>query len=307
MLYHQTVTFPAVTVCNQNRLSCKKLLAEIIRSEALAADTGFPSAEDLAELHELFALAYCGKDGLTCETVVADVTDAFNDTMPVNFYKVNECFDCDEMLGSYFDKAAMCSLGNEQPPAAECQDASGIYESYSSAFFRSQECKDSFAELLESQLDERDLNSTRDAFIQFGENDQLPEHDDLENIRRDFLMRIVDLSFKSDGSNGVDGNGDGNGGNTTLKEGSNETSSTVGESNRTANDSTSITGEHTGNENGSNETSSTTGESDGTEMPNSDSNSSSNNNSSGEQQEEQPASPTSARVFELSNLRAILF
>ena len=65
--YQTPVAFPAVTICNQNRVSCYNLLRETLNTLPENETINVPKiVKDTYPLLYLYNVSYCGLDGMTC-------------------------------------------------------------------------------------------------------------------------------------------------------------------------------------------------------------------------------------------------
>ncbi|KAG7176906.1 Endo-1-4-beta-xylanase B-like 1, partial [Homarus americanus] len=108
LLHKSSVEFPAVTICNHNRLSCKKLTSVML--QRLSENCKY--SEDLVALYNL---SRCGVDTLTCDSVrkiyYSHYRD-FNEDIPEILRVNDQCLDCQNILDS-FRSACIESLEHE--------------------------------------------------------------------------------------------------------------------------------------------------------------------------------------------------
>ncbi|XP_042858754.1 uncharacterized protein LOC122244849, partial [Penaeus japonicus] len=112
-LLHKTqVEFPAMTVCNQNRVSCRKLLREMITQVSTSAES-----DETLVLVELYNLSRCGVDSLSCNTVRDEYYEYYesrSEVIPAIHYEKDICLECPSILNDYM---TMCYEAYETNPA----------------------------------------------------------------------------------------------------------------------------------------------------------------------------------------------
>lgn len=96
VIHTASIEFPEITVCNQNRVSCKKLLI-------LSLQYYKYNPTRFNNYFQMYFLAKCGIDGLGCDTV-RDIYYAFKQLgkeIPVKAYNDDECLSCVQLWQSF--------------------------------------------------------------------------------------------------------------------------------------------------------------------------------------------------------------
>nr|XP_027229740.1 degenerin-like protein asic-1 [Penaeus vannamei] len=111
-LQHKSrVNFPAVTVCNQNRISCWKLQERMLKQLSVSVE-----GEDSTRLVELYNFTRCGVDGIGCSKVHEIYHRFFSrekGSIPENLANKDVCLHCSTILAEYIN---MCYVENLQKP-----------------------------------------------------------------------------------------------------------------------------------------------------------------------------------------------
>ncbi|ROT64632.1 hypothetical protein C7M84_017435 [Penaeus vannamei] len=108
------VEFPAVTVCNQNRVSCQKLHIYM-----LAELSSRSNDSDL--LVEMYNVTQCGVDGLGCARIRQQYYVYYTgkqEEIPDKLYEKDFCLRCEEILKQYVDECKETESGKEAVPSS---------------------------------------------------------------------------------------------------------------------------------------------------------------------------------------------
>lgn len=99
LLHRSRVEFPAVTVCNQNRVNCLKLFAKMLKKASVSTED-----DDFKRLVSMYNITHCGVDSLGCPRVRDLYHQFYMESpkgIPAVFRERDACLTCSEILLEY--------------------------------------------------------------------------------------------------------------------------------------------------------------------------------------------------------------
>ncbi|XP_050715228.1 degenerin-like protein unc-105 [Eriocheir sinensis] len=99
--------FPAVTVCNQNRINCQNLLTVMLKKQK-------ENETEYKKLVDIYLLSDCGSETLHCDVTLGYYKEDFNlsEMPPEDLLKGDLCLRCENILSKWNEA---CKFKNSEP------------------------------------------------------------------------------------------------------------------------------------------------------------------------------------------------